>query len=65
MDGCGKSGPLCIRSSDLPARSESLSRLSHHGIHYLRKGKAIPIEAWTGPEVSKSSRLTDFIIIGT
>jgi len=29
------------------------------------KGKAIPLKAWTGPEVSKSFRLPDFKTIGT
>jgi hypothetical protein len=29
------------------------------------KGKAIPLEAWTGPEVSRSLRFPDFITIGT
>jgi hypothetical protein len=29
------------------------------------KGKAIPIEAWTGPEGPRSLRLPDFKTIGT
>jgi hypothetical protein len=29
------------------------------------KGKAIPLQAWTGPEGSKSLRLPDFKTIGT
>jgi hypothetical protein len=29
------------------------------------KGKAIPLEAWTGPECSRRLRLPDFKIIGT
>ena len=29
------------------------------------KGKAIPVQAWTGPEVSRRLRLPDFNIIGT
>jgi hypothetical protein len=29
------------------------------------KGKAIPLKAWTGPEVSRSLRLPDFKTIGT
>jgi hypothetical protein len=29
------------------------------------KGKAIPIEAWTGPEGSRKLRLPDFKTIGT
>jgi len=29
------------------------------------KGKAIPLQAWTGPEGSSRLRLTDFKTIGT
>jgi hypothetical protein len=29
------------------------------------KGKAIPLQAWTGPEGSRRSRLPDFKKIGT
>jgi len=29
------------------------------------KGKAIPLEAWTGPEVSRRLRLPDFKTVGT
>jgi len=29
------------------------------------KGKAIPLQAWTGPEGSRGLRLTDFKIVGT
>ena len=29
------------------------------------KGKAIPLQAWTGPEVSRTLRLPDFKTIGT
>ena len=29
------------------------------------KGKAIPLQAWTGPEDSRRMRLTDFKTIGT
>jgi hypothetical protein len=31
----------------------------------IGKGKAIPLQAWTGPEGSKRLRLPDFITIGT
>jgi hypothetical protein len=31
----------------------------------LSKGKAIPIQAWTGPEGSRRLRLPDFKTIGT
>jgi hypothetical protein len=30
-----------------------------------KKGKAIPLEAWTGPEVFRRLRLPDFKAIGT
>ena len=29
------------------------------------KGKAIPLQAWTGPEVSRRLKLLDFKTIGT
>ena len=32
---------------------------------YIYKGKAIPLQAWTGPEGSRSLRLPDFKTIGT
>jgi hypothetical protein len=31
----------------------------------IRKGKAIQLQAWTGPWVSRSLRLPDFKTIGT
>jgi hypothetical protein len=30
------------------------------GIYLIRKGKAIPLQAWTLPEGSRRLRLTDF-----
>jgi len=30
-----------------------------------KKGKAIPLQVWTGPEVSRNLRLPDFKTIGT
>jgi hypothetical protein len=30
-----------------------------------KKGKAIPLQAWTGPEGSRRLRLSDFKTIGT
>ena len=29
------------------------------------KGKAIPVQGWTGPEGSRSLRLLDFLTVGT
>jgi hypothetical protein len=31
----------------------------------ILKGKAIPLQAWTGPEASRRVRLPDFKTIGT
>ena len=31
----------------------------------IKKGKAIPLQAWTGPEGSRRLRLPDFKTIGT
>jgi len=31
----------------------------------VKKGKAIPLQAWTGPEGSRSLRLPDFKTFGT
>jgi hypothetical protein len=32
---------------------------------YVGKGKAIPLQAWTGPECSRRLRLPNFKTIGT
>jgi hypothetical protein len=32
---------------------------------YIYKGKAIPLQAWAGPEDSRRLRLPDFKTIGT
>jgi hypothetical protein len=34
-------------------------------LHYPGKGKAIPLQAWTGPEGSRRLRLPDFKTVGT
>ena len=31
----------------------------------IKKGKVIPLQAWTGPEGSRKLRLPDFTTIGT
>jgi len=40
---------------------------SSSGNYYMcfAKGKAIPLQAWTGPEGSRRLRLPDFKTIGT
>jgi hypothetical protein len=40
----------------------------HHGhlqANIVKKGKAIPLQAWTGPEVFKRFSLPDFKTFGT
>jgi len=34
-------------------------------IYYISKDKAIPLQAWTGPDGSRRFRLPDFKTIGT
>jgi len=34
-------------------------------VYILKKAKAVPSQAWTDPEVSRSLRLPDFKTIGT
>jgi len=43
----------------------SLPRPDHRKKENNNKGKAIPLEAWTVPEGSRSLRLPDFNTIGT
>jgi hypothetical protein len=41
-------------------------KISSSVIHDVKgKGKAIPLQAWTGPEGSRSLRFQDLKIIGT
>jgi hypothetical protein len=43
LDRCGKSRPTGIRSPDLPARSESLYRLSYPGSSSMFKDDKFPL----------------------
>jgi len=36
-----------------------------YNLVYKGKGKAIPLQAWTGPEGSRKLKLPDFMKIGT
>jgi hypothetical protein len=38
--------------------------LTKHHTKQLSKGKAVPLQAWTGPEGSRRLRLSDFKTIG-
>jgi hypothetical protein len=55
------------RCHNLEDHSTSLHRREnlHSYTRTPQKGKAIPLQAWTGPEVSRSLRIPDFKTIGT
>jgi len=59
------------KSGSIPGRGKrSASSLKHPYRLYspsskVREGKAIPLQAWTGPEGSRRLRLPDFKTIGT
>ena len=62
-----------IRFPDRPARSESLYQLSYPGqthffipalLHFcilIKNDKAVPLQAWSGPEGSRKLRFPDFM----
>jgi len=59
--GAENLAPTGIRSPDRPAHSQSLYRLSYLAHNYsVKAGKAIPLQAWTGPEGSRGLRFPDF-----
>ena len=41
-----------------------MEKIRSHASSFV-KGKAIPLQAWTGPEGSRKPRLPDFKTIGT
>jgi len=43
----------------------SYPRLVQHALGTYVKGKAIPLQAWTGLEGSRRLRLSDFKTVGT
>jgi hypothetical protein len=47
-------------------KREEFDILDIHGpMHHNKRGKAIPLQAWTGPEGSGRLRFPDFKAIGT
>jgi hypothetical protein len=44
---------------------DSINHLNITKITLIYKGKSIPLQAWTGPEVYRKLRLLDFKTIGT
>jgi hypothetical protein len=50
--------------NSIPLQTYALRQLTANG-KVRGKGKAIPLQAWTGPEGSSRLRLTDFKTIGT
>ena len=70
----GKARPHRDSIPDRPARSQSLYRLSYTAqirivfmkklralIHFTSKSKAVPLQAWSGPEGSRKLRFPDFM----
>ena len=51
--------PTCVRSASTPKIISTRGPIRHS------KGKAIPLQAWTGPEGSRRLRLQDSTTIGT
>jgi hypothetical protein len=54
-----------IQVSLKPDTNNWYSIRRHHIYDSKGKGKAIPLQGWTGPEVSRRMRLPDFKTIGT
>ena len=50
---------------DLSSDRILIEFLSLHNCYYAVKGKATPLQAWTGPEGSRRLRLPDFETVGT
>jgi len=51
---------------EVAGRNSKSSQFTNHLRPTLKgKGKAIPLQAWTGPEDSRRLRLTDFKTVGT
>jgi len=49
----------------ISATVPQISEIPEGLINYSVKGKAIPLQAWTGPEGSRRLRLPDFKTIST
>ena len=45
-------------------RRREESRIFSIGMWFMGKGKAVPLQAWTGPEGSRSLRLPNFKTVG-
>jgi hypothetical protein len=55
-----------IRSPDVKRDIIIIVYFTNKCIYTCRsKGKAIPLQAWTGPEASRRLRLPDFKTVGT
>jgi hypothetical protein len=67
---CTSSTPILVPPTDITGRHYTKCRFfaspeDEQVILETRKGKAIPLQALTGPEGSRRLRLPDFKIIGT
>jgi hypothetical protein len=52
-----------VQTANGPGAIKRLLRLSYK--RFVKEGKAIPLQAWTGPQGSRRLRLPDFKTIGT
>jgi len=67
---------VMLKSSNLSKQIKYTSKYSKHanrltpvkqtnGVNFYCKGKAIPLQAWTGPKGSRRFRIPDFKTIAT
>jgi hypothetical protein len=56
---------VSMNCKDLPQRHVDSARLPTYNDFQIGNGKAIPLQALTGPEGSRRFRLPDFKTIGT
>jgi len=54
-------GSYCIHNFEVKGKAKGTFQQRHE----MGKGKAIPLQTWTGPEGSRKLRLPDFKTIGT
>jgi len=52
-----------VQTANDPGAIKRLLRLSYK--RFVKKGKAIPLQAWTGPQGSRRMRLQNFKTFGT
>jgi hypothetical protein len=65
--GCDHNYAVTCTALNVTSRHKPTTKIrrGHHHMYCKGKGKAIPLQAWTGPKVSRRMRLPDFKTIGT